>query len=63
MFSMRRTVFQAVRMPLCAVGLAQQLDEAWQRLVRRIAGRSGVEIAKRINGGKPPVDFIAVDYD
>jgi hypothetical protein len=32
----------------------QQLDEAWKRLVRNVASRSGIESARRINGGMVP---------
>ena len=32
----------------------QQLDIAWNRLMRKVASRSGAEIAARINGGLPP---------
>jgi hypothetical protein len=33
----------------------ERLDEAWQHLVGQVAARSGIETAKRINGGKAPV--------
>jgi len=32
----------------------QQLDDAWKRLVRNVAHRSGIEAARRINGGVAP---------
>ena len=32
----------------------RRLDDAWQNLVRQLAERSGIEIAKRINGGNAP---------
>jgi hypothetical protein len=42
------------RRPLDLADL-QQLDNAWQRLVNDVACASGIDAAKRINGGVSPV--------